>query len=98
MIIVLGSVSIRDAEIGRALAISQEHVNRSRAEPGCIAHGVHRDAQAPNRLVFVEKWASREDLRRHFAVPESRAFVKALADLATEPPAMEIYEASEARW
>ena len=97
MIVVLGSAVIRDGEIERALAISSEHVHRSRSEPGCIAHGVHRDAERPNRLVFVEKWADREALQRHFAVPESRAFVKALTELAAEPPAIEIYDAASVR-
>jgi quinol monooxygenase YgiN len=95
VIIVLGAARIREHEIDRALAISREHVNRSRGEPGCIAHGVHRDVEHPSRLVFVEKWADREALRRHFAVPESRAFVNALTELAAEPPSIEIHEASD---
>jgi quinol monooxygenase YgiN len=96
VIIVLGAARIRDGEIDRALAVSREHVERSRAEPGCIEHGVHRDAEDPHRLVFVEKWSDAEALRRHFQVPASRAFVKALASLAAAPPSMAIYEASEA--
>ncbi len=37
MIIVLGSVIVKDGRIDEALEISQQHVNRSRNEPGCIA-------------------------------------------------------------
>jgi quinol monooxygenase YgiN len=97
VVIVLGAALVREAELDRALQLSREHVQRSRAEPGCIAHGVHRDADRPDRLVFVEKWESREALQRHFAVPESRAFVKALGALAAEPPVIEIYDAQRAK-
>lgn len=95
MIIVLGSVCVAAGEIESALATSQAHVARSRAEPGCLEHGVSIDADAENRLVFVERWASREALEAHFAVPESRAFVKALGAIAVSAPSMKIYEADE---
>lgn len=95
MIIVLGSVLIRDGSVADALILSQEHVERSRQEPGCLAHGVSIDAQVPNRLVFVERWDTMESLRTHFAVPASRAFVKSLAALAAEAPSMALYEATE---
>ena len=32
------------------------HVRRSRTEPGCLFHAVHRDVEEPLRLVFVERW------------------------------------------
>jgi quinol monooxygenase YgiN len=94
VIIVLGSVLIKDGSVSNALLVSQEHVRRSRQEPGCVEHVVSVDAMIPNRLVFVERWASMEALQAHFAVPASRAFVKALAVLVAEPPSMALYEAS----
>jgi quinol monooxygenase YgiN len=94
MIIVLGSVVAHAGRFDEALALSEEHVARSRAEPGCIAHAVHRDTENPHRLVFVERWSSREALWAHFAVPASRAFGKALAGLAVEAPTIELFEAS----
>lgn len=77
------------------MALSQEHVARSRAEPGCVAHAVHQDAENRQRLVFVERWSSREALWEHFKVPASRAFAKALAGFATAAPSIELFEASE---
>ncbi|NRF72496.1 antibiotic biosynthesis monooxygenase [Aquincola sp. S2] len=93
MIIVLGSVVIREGGIDQALAISKEHVARSRNEQGCISHAVHIDVDNSNRLVFVEEWDNELALQQHFKVPESRAFVKELAGLVTEPPRMVVYEA-----
>ena len=95
MIIVLGSVQVLEARFSDALAVSQEHVQRSRLEPGCIEHGVSIDPNEPNRLVFVERWADMTSLKAHFAVPASRAFVKAIASYANAPPSISIYQADE---
>ena len=95
MILVLGSVTTREGCLAEALALSLEHVARSRAEAGCIAHAVHHDVENPQRLVFVEQWSDRAALQKHFAIPASRAFVKALAALASGVPSMTLYEATE---
>ncbi len=95
MIIITGSV-LTNAENRTAIeAEAVTHCQRSRAEPGCIAHAVHADIENPDRLVFVEKWADAAALLAHFAVPDSGAFVRAISALSTEPPTMEIYKADE---
>ena len=94
MIIVTGSVRVRDDALGEALRVSIEHVERSRAEPGCIEHGVYRDVQDPLRLFFYERWADRSALDDHFAVSASGKFVNRLSALATESPSIEIHEVS----
>jgi quinol monooxygenase YgiN len=91
-VVVTGSIQARPERIDELLASSLEHVRRSRTEPGCIAHAVHRDVEDPLRLVFVEEWADRAALLAHFAVPASRAFVKAAAACATGAPSMSLYE------
>jgi quinol monooxygenase YgiN len=47
------------------------------------------------RLVFVERWADRNALLAHFAVPASRDFVKALQPLAAASTTLEIYDATQ---
>ncbi len=93
VIIVTGSVVGRVESLDELVAVSLEHVRRSRTEPGCISHAVHFDVEDPNRLVFVERWSDRDALAAHFGVPESGAFVRAASKLAAAPPTMEIYEA-----
>jgi quinol monooxygenase YgiN len=94
MIIVLGSVVARAGREAEALALSRAHVERSRAEPGCLAHAVHQDAENPSRLVFVEQWATQAALWDHFKVPASRAFAQALAALAAQAPDIALYDAN----
>jgi quinol monooxygenase YgiN len=97
MIIVTGSAAGSAETIDELLAVSLEHVHRSRQEPGCVSHAVHRDAENPARLVFFEEWEDLDALRTHFAVPASAGFIERLADLAAEPPTMRIYEATKVR-
>jgi quinol monooxygenase YgiN len=93
VIIVTGSLRVRPGALDEAMRLCQEHVARSRAEPGCISHAVHRDADDPLRLFFFEEWADRAALDAHFAVPASQVFVEAVTPLASEPPRLTIYEA-----
>ncbi len=92
MVIVLGSVVTREGCVDEALALSREHVARSRQEPGCLSHAVYLDPEHPRRLVFVEEWADQRSLWQHFVVPASRAFVESLTGLAAEPPSMKLFE------
>ncbi len=94
MIIIVGSILAKTDSLNELLAMSLEHVRRSRSEPGCLTHAVHQDAENSLRLVFVEEWSDRKALTAHFTLPASRAFVKAVSPLAAEPPKMNIYEAS----
>ena len=95
MIVVTGSVTAREDSFDEVLRLSQEHVDRSRGEPGCIAHAVHIDSENPLRLVFFEQWADRDALLKHFAVPASREFARALQALAAGPTTLELFDASK---
>lgn len=96
MLIVTGSIQARADTIDEVLALSLAHVHRSRQEPGCLLHSVHRDAEDPLRLVFLEHWADADALRAHFQVPASGAFVRDASALAAAPPEMAIYDARPA--
>ena len=97
MIIVTGSVRARPDAIDEVLRLSLEHVHRSRTEPGCLLHSVHRDVEDEMRVVFLEHWADKAALAAHFAVPASNAFVQAVGALAASTPTIEIYDAERAK-
>ena len=92
MIIITGSVEGTSDSIEELLALSLEHVRRSRTEPGCLSHNVHRDAENPLRLVFLERWADAAAIEAHFAVPACRQFAASLSTLSAAPT-LEIYDA-----
>ena len=93
MILITGSAQVKPGRRDEALALGIAHSARSRAEPGCLAHNCHVDAEDANRIVFVEQWADLAAVRAHFAVPASGAFVRALGQMATSPPEMQVFSA-----
>lgn len=95
MILVIGHVMTSPETAVEITRLCTEHSARSRAEPGCLAHNVHADCENPARLVFVERWADEAALKAHFAVPESRAFVKAVRALSPARTVMQLYNADE---
>ncbi|MFM5949218.1 MAG: putative quinol monooxygenase [Novosphingobium sp.] len=95
MIVITGSVQIRPEHRDAALALGVEHSRRSRAEPGCLAHNCHIDAEDPNRIVFLEEWAEMAAVKQHFAVPASGEFVRALTAMAVSAPEMKLLDARE---
>lgn len=93
MIIVHGKVNVRPDLLAAALKLSIEHVLRSRAEPGCLEHGVTQDPEVPTTLQFVERWADKPALLVHFAVRESIDFVRGLSRMAAAKPEISIFGA-----
>ena len=98
MLIVLGHISVQPDKMAEALRVSQEHVERSRSELGCLEHGVHRSTEDPNRLVFVERWLDLASLQEHFALRESVQMVRSLAAMATDAPSISICNAEQVQF
>lgn len=97
MIIVTGSVRLDPSHREHGFALGRAHSARSRAEGGCIAHDCMADSEDADRMMFLEYWRDMGALQAHFAVPESREFVREIAALAVSPPEMRIFEAEEIR-
>ena len=95
MIIILGHVHSKPETHQRMLEIGIEHSRRSRAEPGCLAHNCHVDAETPNKIMFVEKWVDMAAVQAHFAVPESGAMVKEMRALSSSPAGIELFDAQQ---
>ena len=95
MLIMIGAIQARLDTLDELRRLSLEHVARSRAEPGCLEHGVAIDANDGLRLVFFERWLDRESLLAHFRLPASREFAKRVAALAAHAPKLATYDATE---
>ena len=86
MIVVVGRVQT-DAERRDALVrIGQAVADVSREETGCVSYRLYKDTERPNEFVFVEEWESSEALRRHFATPHVREFMRAIPEAIVAPP------------
>ena len=96
MILVVASVLARAETAEEVALLAVEHCRRSREEPGCLAHAVHRHVEEPLRFVFVERWTDRAALDAHFAVPASGEAVRRLGALSAERPTLAIHEGADA--
>ena len=92
MVIVTGSIEARPGTIDRIVELGLAHVRRSRLEPGCLLHSIHRDVENELRVVFIEHWEDAEALEAHFHVPASGEFVREATALANRPPELSIFE------
>ena len=94
MIIVTGTLHARADALAEVLALSREHVARSRAEAGCLEHGVAIAADDPLQLVFFERWTDQAAIAAHLKLPASRAFGKRVAALIDRPPTLTLFDAN----
>ncbi|HEY8740443.1 MAG TPA: putative quinol monooxygenase [Candidatus Dormibacteraeota bacterium] len=93
VVIVTAALQVAPENLDQAIELSLVHVRRSRAEPGCISHGIYQAPEDPTKLLFFERWADRAALQAHFGVPEAVDFSRQLGKLATARTDLAIYEA-----
>jgi hypothetical protein len=86
MIVVTGSVTAREDIFNEILRLSREHVNRSRTEPGYIAHAVHVDCENP----LLPSWISRRRSRSFLAAVQSNCTLPIAHDTNRLPVPIEI--------
>ncbi len=94
MIIVTGTATARPDSFEALLQASLDHVQRSRAEDGCISHAVHIDAEDPMTLFFFEQWRDMPALHVHFLQPGSGEFMAAMKAYASRPGTLDIVDAT----
>ena len=92
MIVVTGAIAVTPETLADLTAACIAHSQRSRAEPGCVAHNVHADCENPLRLFFFEQWTDRDALAAHFRVPESIELVRTVRRLGAETTGAQIFE------
>lgn len=66
------------------VSLSTVLIAETRKEKGCISYDLYQKPGAPDTLVFVETWESREALEAHFHAPHIRAFSAATSGLKAE--------------
>lgn len=79
MIKVIAHIDAVPEHLEEVLKIQLEAVGVTREEPGCIEYTLFQQIDTPNRLTFVETWASEEALRIHMETPYMAEKAKKLA-------------------
>lgn len=92
-IVVVGSFTAQAGKESEAQAAFEALVTPTHAEPGCILYALHRGADDPARLAFVERWASREDLDAHLESAHVADVLARAADLFVDGGDIVVYDA-----
>jgi quinol monooxygenase YgiN len=79
----------RGDEVAAAIAASQA-VALTRAEAGCEAYDLCRDADAPDRFIAYESWRNLDSLREHLGSPHFAAVGAELGGLLAAAPVIRI--------
>lgn len=79
MVVIAGSVRLRDGAQEAALAALAELIPATRAEDGCHTYTFAWDVDEPTVLRIYEEWESGDALEAHLATAHVRAFNEAIA-------------------
>ncbi len=80
MIYVVAELRLKPGMADKAVAEARKVVAGTVKEDGCIFYDMHRSIHDPDKLVVVERWASREALDRHMQTPHLKAWREAGKD------------------
>lgn len=69
------------------IALLEQAIARVHTEDGCELYALH---EGGDRLVMVEKWASREALEAHLGAPEFGEFGRQLRPLVSQPTDVQV--------
>ena len=74
MIHLIATIHVREGSVDEFAGLAEPCIEATRREEGCLHYDLHQSLTEPTKLVFVEKWADRDALNRHFREPHLIAF------------------------
>ncbi|MDX1803048.1 MAG: putative quinol monooxygenase [Alcanivorax sp.] len=81
MIIVKGSIPVKETDQPQALALVQSLAKAARGDAGCLAYEVYLQADEPRVIMVWQQWANMDALETHFASEHVDAFLDAIPDM-----------------
>lgn len=79
MIYVVATLTIKPGSLEALKGPAKACMDETRKEKGCISYELFASVDDPHRLVFIEKWRTREDLTVHSKTPHLAAWRDASA-------------------
>ena len=69
----------------------QSTVAATHAETGCIRYSMHKSLEDPNVFVFIERWASKDDLDRHMGFDHVKSLIARTQSIMDGMPTMQMF-------
>lgn len=67
-------------------------VAATHAEPGCLHYSMHKSLKDSNTFVFIERWASKDDLDKHFESEHVKNLIARTQSMMEGMPEMQMFE------
>lgn len=97
MLVVVAKFTVKPGKKEELLALAKDLIAATRAETGCISYTLLEDPYDDNGLVFLEEWADKEALERHFTMPHILEWRQKSAALRDGKTILRLYEAEETK-
>ena len=89
---VLLELEAKDGKADEMIEVLGRNLGDTRARQGCESVTVHRDNDDPNRVLLVERWATREDDTAYREWRAGDGAVKEMAGLVGAAPIIRYYD------
>ena len=83
MIIVHGTIPIREDRLDRALELARIMAEATQAEPGCVSYDFYIGLSDPNTLMLFQEWEDMDALMAHFQADNMESFLRELPELTS---------------
>lgn len=97
MIIVSAKITAAPGKRDAFIQAAQPCIAATRKEDGCLLYELYASTEHPDKVMYFERWASREALDKHLASPHMAEFgkVKDAQKLQVGDMDLGIYNATE---
>jgi len=97
MVVITGTVRIREGALEAARPVMEAVLTASRAEKGCVHYAYAVDVLDPTVIHITEQWESEEDLRAHLATPHVALWRSHWEDLGISDRRLTLHEVSASK-
>jgi quinol monooxygenase YgiN len=81
MIIVHGTIPIKEESRDLALDLARDMAEATRTEDGCISYDFYIGLNEPNTLLLFQEWEDMDSLMAHFKTEHMESFLRELPDV-----------------
>ena len=91
MIKVVAKAKVKKEYIAQYKEITQELIDSTREEDGCVSYSLYGDIEDHSILTFIETWESKEHLDAHFETEHFKRIVPKLGEMQECDTEVNIY-------
>ena len=97
MIVVVAKFTVKPEKKVELLALAKELIADTLLEAGCISYTLLEDPYSDGGMVFLEEWADKQALERHFTTSHIADWKQKSADLKQGSAVITLYQAEPTR-